>query len=192
MLDKSIPYHRVIMQRKAGIPIPEPTLPAGFSFVTFTAGGDEKEWAEIEASVGEFPRAVDALDYFQKHYLPYLPELERRTIFVQREDGEKVATLTNWWAYTGERRDPWLHWIAVKPGCQGLGLGKAIVFEGMRRLLRIEGDRDVFLPTQTWSYKAIGIYQQAGFTFDAEPGAGGFTNEYELAMPILEAKLKRS
>jgi len=188
MLDKTIPYYRVIMQRKAGTPIPEPALPADFAFVSCTAG-DEKEWAEIEASVGEFPRAVDALLYFQQEYLPYLRELERRTLFVQRENGEKVATLTDWWAYTGERRDPWLHWIAVKPGCQGLGLGKAIVFEGMRRMLLIEGDRDVFLPTQTWSYKAIGIYRQAGFGFDAEPGAGGFTNEYELARPILQEKL---
>lgn len=190
MLDKSIPFHRVIMQRKANTEIPEPNLPAGFSFVDFTAG-DEKDWAEIETSVGEFERSVDALVCFQKNYLTYLPEVERRTVFVQNKDGSKVATLTNWWLYTGERRDPWIHWVAVRPEYQGLGLGKAIVFEGMRRMLRMEGDRDVFLCTQTWSYKAIGIYIKAGFQFNKDQFIGGLTNEYEMAMPILNEKLKK-
>ena len=30
------------------------------------------------------------------------------------------------------RRDPWVHWVAVKPSHRGLGLGKALVAEGMR------------------------------------------------------------
>ncbi|MFW6007108.1 MAG: GNAT family N-acetyltransferase [Halanaerobiales bacterium] len=189
MLDKSVEFHRVIMHRKKGTPVPEPSLPEGFKFVRFQEG-DEKEWAEIEASVGEFERAVDALVYFQENYLPHKGEVERRTIFIESSKEEKVATLTNWWDYTGFRRDPWLHWVAVKPEFQNLGLGKAVIFEGMQRMLKIEGDRDVYLPTQTWSYKAIGIYQKAGFEVTPEKGLGGFDNEYEQAMPILEEVMK--
>lgn len=189
MLDKSVPFHRVIMHRKTNIELPDSKLPAPFSFATFTAG-DEKEWAEIETSVGEFERTVDALVYFQRDYLFALREVERRTLFVQDENGRKVATFTNWWQYTGERRDPWVHWVAVRPEYQGLGIGKAMIYEGLRRMLRIEGDRDIFLCTQTWSYKAIGIYIKAGFELTKENLLGGHINEYEMAMPILKEKLR--
>lgn len=189
MLDKTIPYYRVIMQRKAGTPVPGASLPEGFDFVSFAAG-DEEHWAKIETSVGEFEEVGEALNYFKKDFLPYTSELERRTIFVENKHSEKIATLTNWWGYTGKRRDPWMHWIAVKPQYQGLGLGKSIFFEGVRRMIEIEGDRDFFLPTQTWSYKAIGVYLKAGFDYFPERHAGGYENEYEKALPILKQKIE--
>lgn len=191
MLDKTIPYHRVIMTRKAGTSIPSPMLPEGFSFRLFQLG-DEQAWAKLETSVGEFDQVKDALLYFQQDYLPYRTELERRTLFVINPRQEIVATLTIWWRYTGERRHPWLHWVAVAPEYQGLGIGKALVCEGLRRLLRIEGDQDVYLPTQTWSYKAIGIYLFAGFEFNTELDYGQFNNEYEQAITVLKQVLRPS
>lgn len=190
MLDKTIPYYNVLMKREKGSPTAEAVLPEGFKFVSFKAG-DEKEWAEIETSVGEFDRSVDALDYFQKNYLPFKGELERRCFFIENESGKKVATLTVWWCYTGVRRDPWIHWVAVNPEYQGLGLGKALVFEGVRRLIAIEGDRYAYLHTQTWSYKAINIYRKAGFNITSEKGLAGYENdEYEKAMALLQNYLR--
>ncbi|HHV60925.1 MAG TPA: GNAT family N-acetyltransferase [Clostridiaceae bacterium] len=190
MLDKSIPYFDVLMKREKGTQIKNYKLPEGFEFVLFK-NGDEKEWAEIEASVGEFNTAADALAYFSKNFLPYIDELERRCIFIRNDQGEKVATLTIWWRYTGVRRVPWLHWVAVKPEYQGLGLGKAIVSEGMKRFIEIEGDRDIYLHTQTWSYKAINIYRKLGFEITAEKGIGGYeNNNYEKAMALLAKYLR--
>ena len=40
MLDKTIPYHRVIMTRKTGNPIPATMLPEGFSFRLFQFGDE--------------------------------------------------------------------------------------------------------------------------------------------------------
>ncbi|WP_047154402.1 GNAT family N-acetyltransferase [Aneurinibacillus tyrosinisolvens] len=190
MLDKTIPYHGIILCRKAGTPIPKPALPKGYSFVSFFSG-DERAWAEIETSVGEFENIGDALACFQENYLLYPAEVKRRTIFIQSENGEKMATLTNWWGYTEGRRDPWIHWVAVKPGYQGLGLGKALVLEGMYRMLQLEGNRDIYLPTQTWSYKAIGIYLKAGFDFinQDKQVMDGFINEYKDAMCVLRTKM---
>lgn len=190
MLDKSIPYYNLVMRRKTGEHLPQVALAEGYSFVPFTLG-DEMDWAEIEASVGEFDSVSEALEYFQEEYLAYPKEVARRTIFVQSSDFKKVGTATCWWNYTDERRDPTMEWIAVMPEYQDKGLGKAIVFEGMRRMLMIEGDRDVFLHTQTWSYRAIGIYLQAGFEFIRTGSFGGHQNEYEEALPYLELKMKR-
>ena len=177
------------MLRKANTPIPKPILPNNYS-VVFFSNGEEKNWAEIETSVGEFESESKALAYFQTEYLPYIKELERRLFFLQTREGENIATVTIWWNYTGERRDVSLHWVGVKPEYQGLGLGKALVFESMERMLRIEGDRDVYLHTQTWSYKAIGIYLQAGFEFIKEGSFSGYENDYEKAIPILKEKMK--
>jgi ribosomal protein S18 acetylase RimI-like enzyme len=189
MLDKSIPYLNIVMKRKAGTLVPQCVLPEGYSFVPFTPDS-EADWAEIETSVGEFDSTAEALEYFQKNYLTYPGEVERRTIFIQTHDGKNIGTVTSWWNYTEIRRDPTLEWVAVKPEYQGLGLGKAIVFEGIRRMLLIEGERDIFLHTQTWSYRAIGIYIQAGFEFIKTGSFSNYDNDYEKAISYIREKLK--
>jgi GNAT superfamily N-acetyltransferase len=188
MLDKSVPYVRILMKRRAGAAIPEVSLPDGFRFVFFKAG-DEKAWAEIETSVLEFHSENRALGYFQKNFLPFLPELEKRCIFVENAEGEKVATSMAWRDYNN--RIPWLHWVSVKPEFQGLGLGKAITSKATRLLLEISGDVDFFLSTQTWSHKAVRIYEKLGWeqTYDKKQRYYSHTN-YEKAKKILR-RIKR-
>lgn len=187
MLDKSIDYYRVIMKRNAGAPIPHAELPEGYSFVMFQ-DGDERAWGEIETSVLEFEQEEDAVQYFQKNYVPYDSEVKRRTIFVRREeDGKKVATFTAWWNYTGKRRFPFIHWVAVKPHFQGIGLGKAIIAHGVKLMVDIEGDCAMYIPTQTWSYKAIKLYRWAGFELEMdEPAPGGMTNQTKQALSFIK------
>lgn len=61
----------------------------------------------------------------------------------------------------------------------------------MKRLIEIEGDRDVFLHTQTWSYKAINIYKEAGFVITDDKGLAGYeNNEYEKAIKLLKNYLR--
>ncbi len=187
MLDKSVPYKHVLMRRPAGHPLPSWSLPDGYSFA-FYQPGDERDWALIETSVLEFPHSVDALLYFQDDFRSYPHELGRRTLFVVAPDGTKVGTGSAWFGYTGTRRDPWLDWIGVRPECQGLGLGKAIAARVLSLEIEIEGDRDVYLHTQTWSHKAIKIYQKIGFEITREKNLRGFANDdYDDAMAILNA-----
>ncbi len=186
MLDKTIKYYEVIMKREKGTPLLEYLLPEGYRYVMYSPG-DELSWAEIETSVGEFNKVEDALEYYSKKYLPYIDELKRRCLFVENSKGKKIATLTAWWSYTDKRRDPWLQWFSVMPECQNKSIGKALVYECMKLLIEIEGDHDVYLPTQTWSYKAINIYRKQGFKIIPEKGLGGFKNEnYELVIELLK------
>ncbi|MCL2637107.1 MAG: GNAT family N-acetyltransferase [Oscillospiraceae bacterium] len=164
MLDKSVPYVKILMKRRSGISAPEAILPDGFKFVFFKAG-DEKYWAEIETSVAEFDNEQDALEQFREEFLPHLSELEKRCIFIENEKGEKVATGMAWWGnfYPQGESFPWLHWIAVKPEAQGLGLGKAISAKATQLLIENSGEKEFYLSTQTWSHKAVGIYEKLGW-----------------------------
>jgi GNAT superfamily N-acetyltransferase len=164
------------MKRPAGAPLPRFQLPQGYHFELYQPG-DERDWARIETSVLEFDNEMDAFMHFQEQFIPLAPELPRRCIFVARDSGEKVGTATAWWGYTGVRRDPMVHWVAVKPGYQGLGLGKALIGRTVLLLNEIEGDRAYFLHTQTWSHRAVRLYLWAGFHITDEEFITGYPNQ---------------
>lgn len=188
MLDKTVAYFDVIMKRAAGEPISEFDLPEGFSWTWFI-DGNEVEWSGIESSVGEFASEQEALEYFRREYSTHAHELERRLLFARAESGEAVGTITSWWNQTHERRDSSIHWLAVKREYQGLGLGKALVSQCLKRLVLLEGEKDVWLHTQTWSHKAIGLYLKAGFELVEHESFSQYTNDYEQALPILRRML---
>ncbi|MDB5056219.1 MAG: GCN5-related N-acetyltransferase [Bacilli bacterium] len=184
MLDKSIPYYNVIMKRRADVLLTKFALPQGYSFEWYVPGKEEK-WAEIETSVAEFENTAQGLVYFQAEYLPFRDDLVERLLFILNENGEEIGTITSWWNLMGERRDPSIHWFAVKDEYQGLGLGKALISECLRRLLLLEGNKDIYLHTSTRSYKAIGLYLKAGFEILEDESFGHYKNDYDKAMPFL-------
>jgi len=191
MLDKSIPYAKLMMVRRAGTPIPVFPLPDGFKYVFFQ-DGDETDWARMETSVGEFDSEFAALLRFKEDFIPYKDELYRRLLFIETADGRKVATSNAWWSFVDDERRAWLHWVSVEAGYQGLGLGKAVVSRITQLLEEIEGDVDFYLSTQTWSYKAIDIYKKCGYepTDEKRLYPGRYKRDYKKAIKILE-KLKR-
>ena len=176
MLDMSLPYADILMKREKDTELLLFPLPENYRFSYFKAG-DEKAWAKIETSVLEFDDEIDALLYFQRDYLPFLSELERRCLFVETTEGEKIATCTAWWDYSGERRDPWLHWFAVHPKHQGKGIGKALASKLLQRMTEIEGKRDFYLHTQTWSHRAVKIYEALGYRITDERNLAGYAND---------------
>ncbi len=189
MLDKSVPYYNIIMKRCKGNLIQEVFLKKGFSFVNYKPG-DENAWAKIETSVGEFDCIADSLSYFRSRYLPYQALLKERMLFIQNVKGEKIATFTIWWDEDDNNEIPSVNWVGVKPNYQGLGLGKAIIFKGLQESVQLLGDVDIYLHTQTWSYKAVGIYEKAGFGILKEGSFGRYKNEYYQAKPILDKMMK--
>ena len=191
MLDKSIPYAGLFMRRGAGAPLPSFALPEGYRFAYY-GDGDEKHWARIETSVLEFDSEFAALLFFKEFFMPDVGELYRRCLFVEDSAGGKVATTTAWWSHIEGERRPWLHWVGVEPGHQGLGLGKAVVSRAVALLAELEGDQPMFLKTQTWSYKAIGIYLQCGFQpTDEKALYQNREDNYKKAMKILRRSADR-
>jgi len=186
MLDKSVKYAGFFMRKKASEPTPDYPLPDGYRFV-FYKDGDESEWARLETSVLEFDSEFAAIMRFKSDYGSMQEELYRRCIFIENDAGEKVATGTAWWADMAGQRRPWVQWISVSPAYQGKGLGKAVVAQVLRTLSELEGGKDAFLETQTWSYKAVGIYKSCGFEpTDEEALYAGRKHNYKKAMRILK------
>ena len=185
MFDKSVPYFDVIMHRSAGSPIPEYKLPEGYKFVFFQMG-DEKDWGDIQESVGGYDTDVEAMLKFQSKYTQMPDEIVRRCIFVESPEGERVGTVMIWWEYSGLRRDPWLNYVAVKPTHQGKGICQAMLCHMLHMAIDIEGDRDMYLHTQTWSHQAIRIYEKFGFQITKEPNLYKYANDqYVQAQTVL-------
>ena len=196
MLDKSVPYAGLFMCRKAGTPIPDFPLPDGFRF-TFFRDGEALDWARIETSVLEFSSEFAALLFFKESFDPYVDELYRRCLFVENGNGEKVATATAWWSFIEGQRRPWIQWIGTAPAYQGLGIGKAVIARVTGLVTELEGDVDIHLKTQTWSYKAIELYKACGFEPTNEKKLYKIReNNYRKAMRILKRleskRMKRS
>jgi len=186
MLDKSVPYVNFLMLRKKDTPAPVYNLPDGFSFSLYKPG-DEVAWASIETSVLEFDKEADALDYFKKEFMPHGAEIAKRCLFIENAKGEKIATTTAWWCCTDKRCMPRVHWVAVKPEYQGLGLGKAIISKITQMMINLDGDRDFFLSTQTWSHRAVKIYEKFGYAVASENKICGDKNDNrEKAIAVLE------
>ncbi|MGI6707404.1 MAG: GNAT family N-acetyltransferase [Clostridia bacterium] len=162
MLDKSVKHYRVIMIREDLRDIEEYPLQKGYRFSLFQAG-DEKSWADIEASVGEFESLERAYDHFMKEFEDKMDELKERCFFVEIETGEKVATAMAWYGYLDGKLLPRIHWVAVKEEHQGRGLCKALISRVLSRFVELGYTGTAYLTTQTWSYKAIHIYQKFGF-----------------------------
>ncbi|HHW31843.1 MAG TPA: GNAT family N-acetyltransferase [Clostridiaceae bacterium] len=163
MLDKSIPLKKVIMRLEAkNNTCNVPSLPVGFKY-RFFENGDEYHWARIETSVLEFHHEDAAVEYFSKEFLPYPSEIKRRCVFIVSPDGLPIATTTAWFRNVGNERYGQLHWVAVCPEYQGMGLGKAVVQKVLTVFQELEPGRDIWLGTQTWSHVAIRMYYKLGF-----------------------------
>ncbi|MDC7220502.1 MAG: GNAT family N-acetyltransferase [Spirochaetales bacterium] len=174
--------------RKKGTKIPHYPLPEGFRF-EFYQPGDERCWAEIKTSVLEFSHLQEALKCFEKDYLDHIDELRRRCLFLVTDQGEKVGTAMAWWSTRDELRVPSIHWVSIKPEYQNLGLGKALVCQAVNLSIELDGDRDSFIHTQTWSYPAIGIYIKSGYKILREGHFACFPNDYSKALPYLRDKM---
>lgn len=167
MLDKSLPYFDIIMKLRGELlaKVPEPVLPEGYSF-RFYRPGDEYHWARLETLVQEFPSEEKALAYYRERYMVKdADKLPDRCVFVVDANDIPVATTTAWFGESSMGHGNWLQWISSDPAHQGKGLGRAVIARALRRYTELGEVGNVYLHTQTWSHKAVYLYNKFGFQF---------------------------
>lgn len=156
MLDKTVLLISLAMRVASLESMPTFDVPVPYGW-RFYRSGDERCWAEIETSAGEFLRPEDGIERFYNSFAVG-GKLEERMIFLTDGDSP-FATATAWHENATEWR---LHWVSVDAKHQGRGLSWAVVSLAMHRL-RTMGYRSAFLTTQTASWVAIKVYHRFGF-----------------------------
>lgn len=191
MLEKDLPYMDIIMKADKEVAVNHPLsqLPEGYSYHMYK-DGDEIAWAELETSVEEFETFEDALTYFNRVFMPFQDTLHERMCFIVNEEGKFVSTASAWFKEDDKRRYALLHWVSTAPDEQGKGLASAIVKYALSKFKTLEPEeKEIFLHTQTWSYKAVGLYNKLGFYITKTPLLDCETNMD--CIPILEKELPK-
>lgn len=195
MLDKSLPFTPLMMIKKDTRTYPKYKLPDGYSFAFYKAG-DEKSWAALECSVGQFNDEAPALRMFEAEFLKNQAlRPEDRMIFVLNPDGKAVATAALWDGDFLGKREQRLHWVAVSDECTGKGIAKAMLSRLLALYNELGYEGFLYLHTSTHSYQAIGIYKKFGFApylGDRSPFANvadeGFAEKNTAAWALVEEK----
>ena len=189
MLDKSVEFHSIIMKSRNDRKPVIPVLPEGFAIRNYKRG-DELAWAEIQTAVGEFDTYYEALSCFT-HYLEYENELMQRQFYViDEKNGKHAATATAWFFELAGKPIGVVHALSCLPEYQSLGLGKITAAYMMDCFYRMMPGCEVWLDTQTWSYKAIGIYLDLGFIPQKSAQYNDTPNEYGAAVQVLKGKMR--
>lgn len=189
MLDKSIEFHSIIMRHPNNRAPLLPEIPQGFS-IRFYEKGYELDWADIQVAVLEFPNREEALKCYD-YYWQYMDELKKRQLFIiDNETGKPVATANAWWTEVKGQKAGGVFGLSCLPEYQSKGLGKTAAAYMMDCFYRLMPGVPVWLDTQTWSYKAIGIYMDIGFIPMKTAVYNEVPNEYEEALRVMKSKMR--
>jgi GNAT superfamily N-acetyltransferase len=140
--------------------IPTLPLPEGYS-IRWYASGDERAWTDIHLRAEEF--AEITAEVHPREFGRDGSLLASRQCFLLDARHSPIATATAWFDddYHG-RRYGRVHWVAVVPEHQGLGLSKPLLTIVLQRMVALGHDR-AYLRTSTARLAAINLYAQFGF-----------------------------
>ncbi len=198
MIDKSLPYIPIVLTKTDTRNYPRHDLPEGYSFA-FYQKGDERAWAELEYSLGQFESVEDGIECFYDEFLnDQVCNPEERMFFVKDEKGKCVATLSLWDGIHLGKKCQRAHWLAVSDECAGKGIAKALFTRLLDLYNELGYEGFIYLLTATWYYPAIGIYRKFGFSEyrgekSLEPNMSDseFKIRNEKAIALVDEKLSR-
>jgi mycothiol synthase len=156
------------MARPLAEPIPEPVFPAGYT-LTHTAGvADAARWVEVYNE--------SFIDHYNFH--PLTPELHAHWLqdSAYRPERDLVATAADgtWAAFClcaidpaenelNGRNEGWIRLLGTRRGHRKLGLGRAMLLAGLRRL-KADGVETAVLGVDAANPTgALGLYESVGF-----------------------------
>ena len=153
-------FHEVFLKWKLDCDIPQYDLPKGFSLRTYHYK-DEENWFNIYRAADQYNRIYSST--FREYFGANTKELEDRQFYLCNEQGEAIGTATAWFNddFHGES---WgrVHWVAIKPEYQGLGLAKCLLSAVLKKLASLGHDK-FYLRTYSMRDKAIQLYLGFGF-----------------------------
>ena len=157
-----------VMTRVLDDDLPQPALPAGVRIRSFRPGSDEDAWLAVNARAfadhpeqGRITRADLTARMGESWFDPAGFLLAERD-----EPGEGVPSAGQVVGFHWTKQHPGrlgeVYVIGVDPDAAGGGLGKALLYAGLRHL-RSAGDTEVELYVESDHPTALGLYRGAGF-----------------------------
>ena len=166
--------------------IPHVAFPAGFGVrpMRLDEGG---LWLDVQRDAEPYFPILD--DLFVREFGRDLQATQWRSFLIVDGKGVAVGTVSAWYNRNYRGQDyGMIHWIAIRPAYQGLGLGKAALAYALHELAKRH--QRCYLGTQSRRLPAIHMYLDFGFVPDLEaPGATAAWREVkaQLAHPALDA-----
>ncbi len=144
--------------------IPEYPFPKGYNVRKYRKGEDTI-WTRLQKAAEPFGQIDN--DLFQREFGKDIESMEERSFFLVTSNGHEIGTITAWWQPNWKNRE-WgqIHWVAIHPDFQGLGLAKPMLSVAMKRLQ--QSHVRSFLRTSTGRLAAIKTYLDFGFMPDIE------------------------
>ncbi len=154
-----MPYTELIMERATLDKLPLNTDAANCSIRGYQSG-DETAWTHIQRDADRYNTITSAL--FTKEFGSVVNQLAERVLFAAVPASGFVGTATAWWGDSPTDRWGRVHWLAVQPAWQRLGIGRKLLVSVCHRL-RDLGHESVFLTTSPFRLEALGLYLSLGF-----------------------------
>jgi len=123
--------------------------------------GDERVWRGIQAAADHYN--VITPELFAQQFGEDQQQIAARQLYLCDARNAAVGTATAWFNddYRGKSFGR-VHWVAILPDWQGLGLAKPLLTATLQ-LLRKLGHKRAYLTTSTARIPAINLYLQFGF-----------------------------
>ena len=153
-------WSKVLMCRPADMPVPDYSLPAGFTIRPLA--GETEVGAYVQLHRATFESKNMTVEWRERTLRrpEYQADLD---LVVVAPDG-RLAAFCVCWLDTGWAGKPsgQIEPLGVHKGFRTLGLGRAILSEGLRRLYVCGAER-VYVETDQHRKTALGLYEEVGF-----------------------------
>jgi ribosomal protein S18 acetylase RimI-like enzyme len=159
-MDRSVEYIPLTMFRPNLECIPEAPLPPGYS-IRLYRDGDRDAWARIETSAGEFTSIEQGRQAFDREFGAHVEEMPSRSLFLEADGAGAIGTTTAWWGDFRGETIGMIHWVSIMDGFHGRGLSKPLLAAALLLLAKFHDS--AHLHTQTYSWRAVGLYEKFGF-----------------------------
>lgn len=163
------------------------TMPQGYHF-RCCRRSELPLWKRIHFDLQEVADEFSAFmdDYFQSVYAANEDLFFESCVFACDESDKPVATCFVWRAYDSIYT---LHWFKVVREHEGRGVGRALLYEVMRKLSTKQ--YPVYLHTHPASLRAMKLYSDFGFALLTDAEIGYRSNDLAKCLPYLEQNMPR-
>jgi ribosomal protein S18 acetylase RimI-like enzyme len=136
-------------------------LPAAYTIRPLHGHAEVDAYVALHRAVFESDNMTVAWRRRTLQHVDYRPDLDLVAI---DPNGQLAVFCVGWFTAHGIEGQPGgqIEPLGVRPDVRGLGLGRAIVAESLRRF-RQAGARHVYVETDNYRNAAFGLYQAAGF-----------------------------